>query len=129
METPRVLIVMRAQWPRALIRAALRDVGYDALGARDLDEAVSYPAEEDDRGRVRLIILDQGTIEGGDPGLLVELSERYGDFLTLLLESAVLPPVQGVWPNVLRHPVAIGDIVKATQRLVPIPSASVHPID
>src|SRR5512142_2916514 len=38
---PRILVVMPAQWPRALVRAELRERGYDAAGARDLLEALS----------------------------------------------------------------------------------------
>src|SRR4051812_45044558 len=49
-DSVRVLIVMAAQWPRALIRAALQETGYDALGARDLDEALTYPVDEAGRG-------------------------------------------------------------------------------
>ena len=43
---PRVLIVMDDQWHRALLRAALRDVGYDAMtllvaGTPDKLDAIS----------------------------------------------------------------------------------------
>lgn len=127
MEAPRVLIVMAAQWPRALIRAALREAGYDALGAPDLTEALSYPEAEPRRGPVRLIILDQGTIEGVGDALLAELLSRHPGALTLVLESAFHPSVQGPWQHVLRHPVAIADIVSTTQRLLPLPAA--HPMD
>jgi DNA-binding response OmpR family regulator len=128
MDPPRVLIVMAAQWPRALLRAALRQEGYDALGARDLGEALSYPAVEENRGPVRLLILDQEVLEGNDQ-LLAELLERHHDALTLVLASAFRPSVQGAWPRVLRHPVAIADIIKTTQELLPLSSAAVHPID
>jgi hypothetical protein len=125
---PRVLIVQAAQWPRALLRAALRHEGYDALGARDLKEALSYSEEESERGPVRLIILDQEVLEGHD-SLLAELLGRHRDGLTLVLESAFRPSVQASWPHVLRHPVTIADIVHTTQALVPLPSTEVHPID
>src|SRR4051794_25621490 len=71
----RVLIVMRAHWPRALIRATLREAGYDALGARDLDEALTYPAKEAARGSVRLILLDQRAVSGKDDPRLRQLLE------------------------------------------------------
>jgi hypothetical protein len=125
---PRVIIVQAAQWPRALLRAALRHEGYDALGARDLPEALSYPEQEAKRGPVRLIILDQEVLEGHD-SLLTELLGRHHDVLTLVLESAFRPPLQGSWPHVLRHPVTIAEIVQTTQQLLPLPSASVHPIE
>jgi hypothetical protein len=124
-----VLIVQTAQWPRALLRAALRHEGYDALGARDLREALSYSDEEErERGPVRLIILDREVLEGHD-SFLAELLERHHGALTLVLESAFHPPVAGVWHRVLRHPVTIADIVRTTQELVPLASAAVRPID
>jgi hypothetical protein len=125
---PRVLIVQAAQWPRALLRAALRQEGYDALGARDLTEALAYPESEEKRGPVRLIILDQELLEG-HASLLAELLGRHHDVLTLVLESAFRPPVQESWPHVLRHPVTIAEIVQTTQKLLPLPSAALHPLD
>jgi hypothetical protein len=110
------------------LRAALRHEGYDALGARDLEEALSYPEEEGERGPVRLMILDQEVLEGHD-SLLAELLGRHRDALTLVLESAFHPPVAGDWQRVLRHPVTIADIVNTTQQLLPLPSTAVHPID
>jgi hypothetical protein len=125
---PRVLIVQAAQWPRALLRAALRHEGYDALGARDLPEAVSSTEAESGRGPVRLIILDQDVLQGGD-AVLKQLLSRHHEALTLILESAFHPSIQGTWPNVLRHPVTIAEIVKKAQGLVPLPSAAVHPME
>lgn len=110
------------------MRAALRHEGYDALGARDLKEALSYAEEEGERGPVRLIILDQEVLEGHD-SLPAALVERHRNALTLVLESAFHPPVAGVWQRVLRHPVTIADIVRTTQEMVPLPSTAVHPID
>ena len=125
---PRVLIVQAAQWPRALLRAALRHEGYDALGARDLPEAISLTETETERGRLGLIILDQDILPAGEAGLK-QLLSRHHDPLTLILESAFHPSVEGTWPNVLRHPVTIAEIIKKTQELVPIPSAAAHPVD
>jgi hypothetical protein len=127
--TPRVLIVMPAQWPRALIRAALRDAGYDALGARDLNEALSYPAVEDDRGPVGLIILDQEAMQAPEDSKASQLMGQHPEARTLVLESAFRPSTQGSWEHVLRHPVTITDIVAKTQQLLPLPAPAVHPID
>jgi CheY-like chemotaxis protein len=124
---PRVLIVQAAQWPRALLRAALRHEGYDALGARDLREALAYPEAEDDRGPLGLIILDRDVL--GDNAAVAQLLKRYPTALTLVLESAFHPPVQEPWQHVLRHPVTIADIVSTTQQLLPLPSPAAHPID
>lgn len=125
---PRVLIVQAAQWPRALLRAALRHEGYDALGARDLSEALTYPQAEAKRGPMRLIILDQEALEGHD-SLGADIRTRYPEALTLVLESAFRPSVQGSWPHVLRHPVTIAEIVATTQQLLPLPAPAIHPID
>lgn len=127
--TPRVLIVMPAQWPRALIRAALRDAGYDALGARDLNEALSYPAVEEDRGPVGLIILDQEAMQAPEDSTASQLMGQHPEARTLVLESAFRPSTQGSWEHVLRHPVTIADIVAKTQQLLPLPAPAVHPID
>jgi hypothetical protein len=124
---PRVLIVQAAQWPRALLRAALRQEGYDALGARDLREALAHPEAEGDRGPVGLIILDREVLADSDA--LAELLKRYRNPVTLVLESAFHPSVQGPWQHVLRHPVTIADIVSTTQQLLPLPSPASHPID
>src|SRR3954470_19927901 len=53
---PRVLLVMPDQWPRALLRAALRDAGYDAVGAPGLSAALRYRPAVADRGPVRLVV-------------------------------------------------------------------------
>ncbi|HEY3013024.1 MAG TPA: hypothetical protein VGJ36_09775 [Gemmatimonadales bacterium] len=119
---------MAAQWPRALLRAALRQEGYDALGARDLGEALSYPEVEEKRGPVRLLILDQDLLRGNDE-LVAELLGRHHDALTLVLESAFHPSISGAWSQVLRHPVTIADISKTTQELLPLPSEAAHPLD
>jgi hypothetical protein len=129
MKTPRVLIVMADQWPRALIRAALRQAGYDALGAPDLREALGYTVEEDQRGPVRLIILDQSILRGPNDKLAGELVDRHAGALTLVLESALHPSVEGVWHRVIRHPATIADIVETARELLPLPPAAAHPID
>lgn len=120
---------MAAHWPRALLRAALREAGYDALGARDLDEALSYPAAEAGRGPVRLIILDQSAVESADDLQLNQLSQRYGEAETVLLAGAFQPPRPGPWRQVLRHPTTIAEIIQTAQQLLPLLPAAVHPLD
>jgi hypothetical protein len=124
----RILIVMAAQWPRALLRAELREAGYDALGARDFDEAMSYPKEEPGRGPVRLIILDQAALEGGDDPRLKELLRLHTDAETLLIAGAFQPPSPGQWRRVLHHPTTIAEIIQAAEQLLPPPAAT-HPLD
>ena len=81
---PRVLVVMPDQWPRAMLRAALREKGYDAVGTRNLDSALRIRPDESERGPVRLIIVDQPALaSAGDQ--LEKLLERHRAPLTLLL--------------------------------------------
>jgi Response regulators consisting of a CheY-like receiver domain and a winged-helix DNA-binding domain len=61
-QPPRVLLVMPEQWPRALLRAELRERGYDALGAPGVAAALAYPVSAPARGPVRLILIDQAAL-------------------------------------------------------------------
>jgi CheY-like chemotaxis protein len=129
MNPPRVLIVMAAQWHRALIRAALRNAGYDAVGTVDLAEALSHPTEEERRGPVGVVILDRDALPGADDSPVAQLLQKHPGSVPLLLESAFHPSVEGSWPHVLKHPVRIADIVATTQRLLPLPAPVAHPLD
>jgi hypothetical protein len=120
---------MAAHWPRALIRAALREAGYDALAAPNLEEALSYPAREAGRGTVRLIILDHAVIEPDRDSRLCHLLARHPEALTLVLQSAFGPSFTRAWPHILRHPVTIAEIVRTTEQLLPLPATSGQPID
>jgi hypothetical protein len=114
----RVLIVMPAQWPRALIRATLREAGYDALGASDLAEALTYPADEAGRGPVRLILLDQEAVPETDDRSLRRLLEKHPEAETVLLRGAFHPPMPGPWREVVRHPVSIAELTGTVGRLL-----------
>jgi hypothetical protein len=115
----RILVVMAAQWPRALLRAELREAGYDALGARDLDEALSYPTEEVGRGPVRLIVLDQAAIPSSDDPRVDELLKKHAQSGAVLIAGALQPSVPGRWLRVLRHPTAIAEILQTVRQLLP----------
>ena len=128
---PRVLVVMPAQWPRALLRAELRERGYDAAGARDLLEALSdgEPAE----GPVRLILIDQDALTEGDAQLLRDLVHRLVEHhpaaTVILLAGTMHKEPEGPWQQVLRRPMSISDIVTAVQLAVPLPPGDRHPLD
>lgn len=131
MKPPRVLIVMPAQWTRALLRAELRESGYDAVGARDLLEALGSGLETPDP--VPLILLDQEALAAGDAELLHELLDRLrarhpGASLVLLAGATHKAPA-GPFEQVLRRPVSINDIVRAVERVVPLPAEARHPLD
>lgn len=120
---------MPDHWPRALLRAALREDGYDALGARDLDEALTYLVDEAGRGPVRLIILDQAGVQGLDDQRLVELLRKYPEANTVLLHGAFQPPLPGRWRRIVQHPASIADLIETVRQLLPLSSPAVHPID
>ena len=128
---PRILVVMPAQWPRALLRAELRERGYDAAGARDLLEALgeSGPAG----APVRLILIDQDALAEGDPALLHDLVQRLVEHhpaaAVVLLAGTMHKAPEGPWQQVLRRPMSISDIVTAVQLAVPLPPGERHPLD
>lgn len=124
---PRVLIVMADQRLRPLLRAALRQIGYDALGARDIEEALSYPVADRGRGPVRLIIHDQA-LQDIPESLWTRLIDRYSQPATLLLASA-LAPHSSCSGAVIQRPTSIAEIARAVQARLPLPEGAVHPID
>ena len=126
--SPRVLIVMPEQWPRALLRAALREAGYDAVGTRNLGTALRIPSDEPDRGPVRVVVVNQSALGGADDKL-TELLSRHGAPTTILLSRATIVTPRGPWQRVLKRPVTIDDIVTTVGELMPLPDELRHPID
>jgi hypothetical protein len=131
--SPRVLVVMPEQWQRALLRAALREAGFDAVGAHHLVEAFRSPAVEAGRGPVCLIVVDDAALdEGGErvlADLLTRLLERHAGAATLLIARSTHAAPPGPWHHVLRRPLSIGEIVRAVETLVPLPPDARHPVD
>ena len=127
---------MPEQWPRALLRAALREVGYDALGAPGLAGALRYQPEVSGRGAVRLVVVDQAVLQGdGAFPLLTTLLHRHGGPAAILLTRAATMPAPfgqaepAPWARVIRRPVSIEGIVAAVRDLLPSPPGSSRPID
>jgi hypothetical protein len=114
---------------RALLRAALREVGYDAVGTRTLETALRVNTVEADRGAVRLIIVDQSALGGDDGEHLDRLLARHGAPATLLLARATIGTPKGAWQRVLRRPLSVADAVTATEVLLPLPAQGRHPLD
>lgn len=117
---PRVLLLIEDQWPRALLRAALLEAGYDAVGARSLGEALGYPANVPDRGPLRVVVVDQQVLRAEDATLLPQLLRREGEPVAVLLASATAVNPEGPWRLVLRRPLTIGDVVREIQSLAPL---------
>jgi hypothetical protein len=126
---PRVLLVMPNQWHRSLLRAQLRELGYDALGAPDLESSLLYPADEPERGPVGLILVDQQALVGEDHSLLGHLMSRHGEPASLLIAPAGLPPAAGQWRQVVTRPVSIADLVAWVRRLLPRAPGPSSPIE
>lgn len=126
---PRVILVMNARWHRALLRAALRDAGYDAVGAADLTFALRYGREEPGRGPVAVIVVDGDADPSKHTAALRDLFERHGRPPAILITSAGRPATDTAWTLVLRRPLSVADIVAAVQRLLPLPANLRHPLD
>jgi hypothetical protein len=126
---PRVLIVMSDDGRRALIRAALREVGYDAIGTHGPRETWLVPPDVPDRGPLRLMIVDQDALSPVEIESLSALRQRFGDPDILLLARATVAPPDGPWHRVLRRPVSVAEIVRVAEELVPLPAELRHAID
>jgi DNA-binding NtrC family response regulator len=125
---PRVLIVMPEQWPRVLLRAALREAGYDAVGTRNLDTALRVRPDEPDRGPIRLVIVDQSAASGAEEQL-PQLLSLHGMPPAILLARPTLAVPEGPWQRVLKRPVSVDEMVTAVRESLPLPSELRHPID
>jgi hypothetical protein len=118
---------MPDQWPRALLRAALREVGYDASGTRVLSMARTRLGPEAGRGPLRLVVLDQGALTDADAPDLEAL--RSAGIPIVLLAPAVRRLHDGHWTQVMRRPFSIGDLVQAIERLLPLAPEAQRPVD
>jgi hypothetical protein len=117
---PRILVVSAEQWPRALLRAQLREAGYDAIGAGTLSRALRHPPQEAERGPVRLVVVDGGAA-AAEPEDIERARRQYpGVAFVLVHRAGAVPP--GPWAATLQWPVTIGEIVATARRLVPLSS-------
>jgi DNA-binding response OmpR family regulator len=116
-----VLVVMAEQWPRALLRSALRETGYDAVGTRTLSTALRVPVSLAGRGPVRLIVVDQSALDGDAGDRLERLAANHGHPTMMLLARSTSATPAGSWDRVLRRPVSVADISTAVHQLIPLP--------
>jgi hypothetical protein len=126
---PRILLVMPAQWPRALLRAALREVGYDASGTRALKAAAYQAAPDSARGPVRLVVLDQEALAADEGSDLEALRSRTFAAPIVLLAPATRRVREGPWTRVIRRPTSIAALVQGIESLIPLAPEARRPID
>jgi hypothetical protein len=120
---------MPEQWPRALLRAALREVGYDASGTRALKAALPQAAPDSARGPMRLVVLDQDALAEDEGSDLEALRSRTFAAPILLLAPATRRVREGPWTRVIRRPISIADLVQEIESLIPLAPDSHRPID
>ena len=120
---------MSDQWPRAHLRAALREAGYDAVGTRDLDNALRIAPVETDRGPVGLLVVDQQDLHASADALLHEVRERFAHPRSLLVARAVNAHAASEWDRVITRPLSVADIVSAAKVLLPLSPGLRHPLD
>lgn len=127
---------MPEQWPRALLRAALREAGYDAVGAPGLSGALHYRVAAPDRGPVRLVVIDQDAMPGSDAGGdLTALIDRHDSpELILLAKGGSAAPLPGpareiAWRRIVRRPASIAELVDAVRAVLPLPPDARRPLD
>ena len=119
---------MLDQWPRVLLRAALREAGYDAIGTRSLAGALRLAEPEAEHGSVGVVVLGQEAFTRADLPDLERL--RLATHAPILLLAAAGRVVEeGPWVRVLRRPVSIGELVLSVESLLPLPPAARRPID
>lgn len=126
---PRVVVVVPDQWTRALVRAALREEGYDAVGSRGVREAFRIRPVDPERGLVRVLVVDQDALLANAETLFSALVGRLEEPSTILIRRPTRSAPGGSWHVVLQRPVSVEEIVAAVRTLAPLPSESRHSID
>ena len=111
---------MSDQWPRAHLRAALREAGYDAVGTRDLDNALRIAPAMPGRGPVELLVVDQHVLHADAPALLQEVRDRFGHPRSLLVASAMSERATDEWDRVVSRPLTVAQLVSAVQSALPL---------
>lgn len=126
---PRVLIVMPDQWTRALLRAALREEGYDAVGSRGVREAFRVRPDDPERGSVRVLVVDHDALSATGNSLVPALRARLGAPGTVLVRRVTRTVPNGSWDRIVQRPVSVAGLVEAVRSLAPLPASARQPID
>ena len=120
---------MPDQWRRALIRGALREAGYDAVGARGVREARIVQPVIPGRGPVRLLVVDQDAVAAAALDDLDTLRTRHHDPDVVFLARTTVEPPAGRWRRILHRPVSVAGLVSTVEELLPLPPDLRHTID
>lgn len=117
---PRILIVSDDQWLRAGLRGELRERGYDAVGARDLEEARRTARPEPGRGPVSMVLVDQASLgDEIDSDIVHDLRRATSDASVVLITPGNRREAEGEWTDVIRRPISIGEIADYIERALP----------
>jgi len=119
---------MPDQWPRALMRAALREVGYDAVGTRSLGGALYRSAPVPGRGAIGAVVIDQDAI-GENAGVIASFRQHAPGAALVLLAPVTRLVQEGPWARVIRRPVRVEEVVRVIEELVPLPAEIRRPVD
>jgi hypothetical protein len=111
-----------------MLRAALREAGYDAIGARDMDDAARYRPIEPGRGPVNLVLVDQDATPNAMDDLRDILASHH-DPPSVLVSHATQATPEGQWSRVIRRPVSVAELVTAVESELPLPIEGRHPLD
>lgn len=117
---PRIVIVSNDQWVRAGLRGELRERGYDAVGARDVADAVHASRPDPGRGPVRLVLVDQ-TLLGAEleADAIERLHRATWRARLVLVAPANRKEAAGPWTDILRRPITVGDIADYISQILP----------
>jgi len=122
-----VLLIIGDQWDRSFIRAALREVGYDAVGARSPAEAQRYRSIEPGRGTIGLIVADHEA--GAERDALADVVASHRSPPLILVARGTQAPPPGSWSRVIRRPLTVADVVDAVESILPLGAEARRPLD
>ncbi|MGH9862096.1 MAG: hypothetical protein ACRD35_01585 [Candidatus Acidiferrales bacterium] len=110
-----VLVVGRDWQFRALVRAQLREEGFEALGFDSLNDA-----QEETTGAAppALVVIDTTETSPEEKQQMAELAER----LPVLVVAAAQESLGNARLQVLRRPGAVSTVVKEAERIVASPA-------
>lgn len=108
----KTILVVGRDWKfRALLRAQLREEGFDALGFETLGEAIEELTRTAPAPAV--VVFDTTDATAPEKAQLAELAER----LPVLLVASAQEPVEPARLRLLRRPVALGAVVREVKSL------------